>query len=135
MSFSSRPKLVTLLSLGVLTLTTIHWARFALAFRLPALPLTVPYWYIPLTGAVWGTAGLVIAIGLFSGRRWARGATLGCSVAYTSWYWADRLLLVQGDYAQRTQPASMALTVFGLAAIWLILRRRNVRQYYREKNG
>jgi hypothetical protein len=135
LSSSRRPKLVTLLSFGVLILATIHFVRFGLAFRLPALPLTVPGWYIPLTGAAWGITGLVTSIGLFSGQRWAIGATLGWSVAYTIWYWADRLLFVQGDYARRTQPASLALTVLGLGAVWLILRRQSVRYYFREKNG
>lgn len=133
MTSKRRPKLVTLLSLGVLTLATIHWVRFALAFQLPALPLTVPNWYIPFTGAVWGATGLGIAIALFTGRKWAIAATFGWSVIYALWYWADRLLFVRGDYAQRTQPASLALTILGIGAVGLILRRRSVRQYFREK--
>jgi len=108
----------------------VHWARFALGFRLPGLPLTVPGWYIPLTGGVWGVTGLAVAYGLFTGRLWAVNAALWGSVFYTAWYWTDRLLFVRSDYARGTQPASMALTALGLAAVWLILRRRNVRQYF-----
>lgn len=108
----------------------VHWARFALGIRLPGLPLTVPGWYIPLTGGVWGLAGLAFAFGLFTGRPWAMNAVLWGSIVYTGWYWADRLLFVRSDYARSTRPASIALTALGLGAVWLIMRRRDVRQYF-----
>lgn len=128
-----RPKIVTLATLGVLTLATLHLARFALAMALPDLPLTVPTIYIPLTGALWAIGGAAVAIGLFSGRRWAPAAARWGGLAYALWFWADRLLLVETDYARRTRPASLALTVLGLAGLWWILHRPKVRNYFRER--
>ncbi len=130
-----RPKLVTLTSLGVLTLATIHLARFALGLALPELPLTVPPLYIPLTGLLWGVGAALTAGALFFARPWAPEAARWGSLAYTLWFWADRLLLVRSDYGRISRPASLALTLVLLVALWWILRRPDVRTYYREMNG
>lgn len=130
-----RPKLVTLISLGVLILATIQLARFALGLALPSLPLTVPPVYIPLTGLAWGLGAAVLAFALFFGRPWAPGAARWGVLAYAIWFWADRLLLVSSDYGRMSRPASLGLTVFFLLALWWTLRRPSVRNYFREMDG
>jgi hypothetical protein len=135
LSSEARPKLVTLLSLGVLILATLHWVRFVIGLMLPGLPLTVPIWYIPLTGAIWGTLWLAVAVGLFRRSHWAAPAARWGAVAYAGWYWADRILFVRSDYGLRTRPASLVLTAAGLVAVWWILHRRDVRHYLRENSG
>lgn len=129
---SKRPKIVTLVTLGVLTLATLHLARFALGVSLPDLPLTVPAFYIPFTGALWGAGALLVGVALFSGRRWAPAAARWGGLAYALWFWTDRLLLVETDYARRTRPASLALTAVALVGLWWILRWPQVRTYFRE---
>lgn len=134
MTSEGRPKLVTTLTLGVLTLATLYLVRFGLGLTLPKLPLSVPAWYIPLTGAFWGVGALVVAYGLFTGRAWAPGAARWGAVAFAVWYWADRLIFARSDYAQRTIPASTVITVLGLAGVWVILRTAHVRSYYKERD-
>lgn len=133
MSPDSRPKLVTTITLGVLTLATLHLVRFGVGLTLPDLPLTVPAWYIPFTGALWGAGGLIAAYGLFRGANWAPLVARWGGLAYALWFWADRLLLAQSDYARRSIPASAVLTVLALVALWWILHQQHVRSYYGER--
>lgn len=133
MPSDGRPKLVTVVSLGVLTLSALSLARFVLGLTPSEFPLTVPGWYPPLTGLVWGSLSLLAAVGLFLGRPWALATTGWGAIAYCLWFWADRLLLAQSDFAARSRPASLVLTVLGLAALWWALRRPSLRRYYREK--
>jgi hypothetical protein len=95
----------------------------------PDLPLSVPPSYLVLTGAVWGVAWVVIAAALFTGRRWAPRATLAVGAAFLLWYWADRLLLVRSEYALRTMPFGLAVTL--LASV-LALRRPAARRHFGE---
>jgi len=129
----ARPKLVTALTLGVLTLTALSVTRFVLGLTPSEFPLTVPGWYPPLAGLVWGSLSLLAAVGLFLGRPWAPSATGWGAIAYCLWYWADNLFLAQSDFAARSRPASLALSLLGLAALWWVLRRPSVRRFYREK--
>lgn len=128
-----RPKLVTTLALGVLTLASLQLIRFGLGLTLPELPLSIPAWYISFTGAAWGFGSLFVAYGLFTGKTWAPAAARWGAVAMAVWYWVDRLLFARSDYAWRSIPASAGLTVVGLIAVWWILRIPHVRTYYGER--
>jgi hypothetical protein len=108
--------------------------RLALSLSLPALPLTISPAYLALTGAVWGGLGLVVAAGLFLGRRWAAGAAAGVAVAFVIWYWVDRLLLVNTDYAARTWPSAAIASGLLLAAVAYLLTRPSTRRYLKEND-
>ena len=69
-----RPRLVTMLALGVLILSAANWTRFFLALSLPGLPLSVPVWYLALVGLVWGSLGLLAVVGLSARARLGPGA-------------------------------------------------------------
>jgi hypothetical protein len=112
----------------------VFLTRLALSLSLPALPLTIPPAYLALTGAVWGGLGLVVARGLFVGRRWARGATAALALAFVVWYWADRTLLVQTDYADRTWPSAAVASIVLLAGVGYLLTRSGTRRYLRRPN-
>lgn len=115
-------------------LAGVFLVRLALSLSLPALPLTVPPAYLTLTGAVWGGLGLMVARGLFLGRRWASGATVALTLAFVTWYWADRLLLVRTDYSAQTWPAAAIASALLLAGVAYLLTRPGTRRYFRRPN-
>lgn len=129
-----RPALVTWLSLGFLALGAIYLLRLVGGLMAPDLPLTVPHWYPPLTGGVWGLAWCAVALATFAGRRWARQAILVGGGAFLLWYWLDRLAFVRSDYGLRTMPFSAGLTLLGMVLTFAILRQSAVQHYFGETN-
>jgi hypothetical protein len=116
----------------VLTFAVFYLARLALSLALPELPLSVPRWYLPLTGAIWGGVALAAGIGLLRGSRQAFRALFWLAPLYLAWYWVDRLVFVRSDFAQRSLPAALLISVVGVAALYLALTRRSVRTYFGE---
>ena len=98
----------------------------------PDLPLSVPRPYLVITGAVWGAAWAAVAAALFTGRRWAPRATLAVGAAFLLWTVADRLLFVRSEYALRTLPLGLAVTILASALVILALRRPAVRRFFGE---
>jgi hypothetical protein len=117
----------------VLTLAAFYLARLVQSLALPALPLSVPEWYLPLTGAIWGGAALVLGVGLLRGWRRAYRLLFWMVPIYLLWYWADRLLFVRSDFAQRSLPAALVISVIGVAVLCLTLTRPSVRAYFGER--
>jgi hypothetical protein len=125
-----RPAAVTWLGCGGLILAAFFLARLALSLSLPALPLTVPRAYLSVTGAVWGGLGLAVGGGLLLGRRWAYPAAGFLAAGLTVWYWADRLLLVRTDYAQRSWPAALLVNAILLALVVYGWTHPSTRRYF-----
>lgn len=98
----------------------------------PDLPLSVPRAYLTLTGAVWGCAWVAVAFALFTGRRWAPRTTWVVGASFLIWFWADRLFLVRSEYALRTLPFALFVTVAASASVLLVLRQTAVRRYFGE---
>lgn len=125
-----RPAPVTWLGCGGLILAALSLLRLVLSLSLPPLPLTVPRAYLSFTGAVWGAVGLAVGAGLIAGRRWAYRAAAIAAPALVVWYWADRLLLVRTDYAQRTWPAAALVSGIFLGLVAYALTRPSARRYF-----
>jgi hypothetical protein len=123
-----------MLALGVLILSAASWVRFFLALSLPDLPLSVPVWYLALVGVLWGVTALVTAIGLLIGRSWASWITRWGGVAYVIWMGLDRLLLARSDYAVRTRPFELAVSLALLGCAWWILHSPSSREYFRKRS-
>ena len=128
-----RPAVVTWLAAGVLTCAAFYLARLVLSLALPDLPLSVPEWYLPLTGAVWGGAALVLGFGLLRGSRRAYRFLFWAVPVYLGWYWADRLLLVRSDFAQRSLPAALVMSAIAVALVYLAVTRPSARMYFGER--
>jgi len=94
--------------------------------------LSVPAWYLPLTGAIWGGVALVLGLGLLRGSRRAYRLLFWAVPIYLGWYWADRLLFVRTDFAQRSLPAALLMSAVALAAVALALTRPAVRTFFGE---
>lgn len=132
MSSRRRPASVTWLSLGLLALGLVYMIRMVGGLTAPDLPLSVPHWYPPLTGAIWGIGWCAGALACFTGRRWAPRLITVMGVAFLAWYWFDRLVFVRSEYALRTMPFSLGLTALGAAAVLAILRQSAVRDFFGE---
>ncbi len=116
----------------MLTFSAFYLARLVLSLSLPDLPLSVPDWYLPLTGALWATTGLALTFALWRGIRRAPRAARWAGVVYLSWVWADRLLLVRTDFAQRSLPWWALATVLGAVLFFGALSQPGVRRYFAE---
>jgi hypothetical protein len=98
----------------------------------PDLQLSVPRWYPPFTGAVWGIGWSVCAAACVTGRRWAPRLISVIGVGFLGWYWFDRLVFVRSAHALRTTPFSLGLTALGAILVIAILRQRAVRGFFGE---
>jgi len=130
-----RPGLLTVLCLVLLAFSVIHFAGLVASFRLPELSLPFPDWYLLLRNGLWGLSGLIAAGGLFFSRSWAPSFTQWAGLAFVLWYWCDRLLLARSDYAKRSWPAAVVVTL--LAVLWLlwILKRPSIQDFFRESTS
>lgn len=124
---------VTLLGLGVLTLAAVFLIRLATGLRPSSFPNTIPGWYLPLTGAVWGMGGVMLAYGILTGKPWAPSRARVGALVFTAWYWADRLLLAKSDYAALSRPADAAVNLMALAILIWGLHREDSRDYFGER--
>lgn len=122
-----RPFSVTLLALGVLTLAGINLLRFVVSlqqwkFLTDILPISPVY--LATTGLIWALVGLVLALGLWAGRRWSVAGTGLASLVYSLYYWLDHLFVV-AEGMGRNWLFALALNLILLAVIcWCLLNRK-----------
>jgi hypothetical protein len=124
----SRPFSVTLLAVGVLMLTVINLARLIRAaelrvFLAELLPIS-PLYFI-LTGLLWTLVGVVLLWGLWRRRPWTPRLTLLTFLAYSFYFWFDRLFLA-ASARMVNWPFALAINLLLLAwLLWLFSRPRN----------
>jgi uncharacterized membrane protein (DUF2068 family) len=131
----SRPASVTLLALGVLIISGINLLRFVQAIRqwdFLSEMLSISPFYLAATGLFWGSLWLVAAWGLWRGRRWAPSLTIIASLAYTLYYWLDRLLLAS-DSPGINWPFTTALNAALLFLTAWILTRSKAKAFFQRK--
>ncbi len=133
MSNTQRPRLVTWLSLGVLTLSAIQAGAFLGALKLPDLPFALPRSYFLMRSSLWGILGIVGAVALFRGFPWAPRALLIGSYATAVWYWLERLIFASSEHELRSRPLATLFTLVLLFAVTLAVRRRNVQDFFAER--
>jgi hypothetical protein len=128
-----RPSSVTFVAVAGLFFSAFHLARLVLSLTSPPLPLSVPPWYLPLTGAIWGGLGMFLTIGLWRGSQKAYRWALWTIPAYLAWYWIDRLVFLRSDFAQTSRPAALAFTGAALVLLLGALTRNSAREFFRER--
>lgn len=132
-----RPRSVTLLALGVLSIAIIHLVRFVMALRqwdFLASILPIPPGIIAASGLVWALVGAPLAWITWRGKRQAPAALLLGFVAYSLYYWCDRLGLGRGE-ALTNWPFAAAVNLLVLGWLSWVLTRRNVKAYFGEMHG
>ena len=104
------------------------------SLQLPDLPYAAPRGYLTARSGLWALWALAAAVGALLGRPWTRTLLLGGGVGLAIWYWADRILLAQSDFARLGLPVRAALTIALLAAGLWILSRPDVRRFFEENH-
>ena len=129
MSPRSRPRSVTLLVILVLTVAVVNLIRIAQAiqqweFLEEFSP--VPPIYLLISGCFWGMAGLLLVWGLWTGRKWAPVWTGLAFLAYSAYFWVDRLALpgYPGRNANWVFALGLNLALLG-SAFWILYRKRS----------
>ncbi len=74
--------------------------------------IAVPPLYLAISGAVFGIAMLSAAIWLWSGLAHYRLFVSTVVVAFSLWYWIDRITLTQNSAAQTNWPFALLVTAF-----------------------
>lgn len=126
-----RPLSVTLLAFGVLILAGINLLRFAVSLQqrvfLTRL-LSVDPLYLSASGLVWTAIGLVLAWGLWLGRGWAVRGTQVAALAFSLYYWLDRLLIAAS--AGRNWPFALVVNALLLVIVFWVLSNRKASAFF-----
>lgn len=129
-----RPFSVTLLVIAVLIMTGLSLTRLILGILDWAfLSETLSVWlalYIIISGAVWTFTGLPLAWSLWRGYFWAPLFLRLAALAYTLYYWADRLLLGRSPVLQTSWPFAALINLILLAWIFWVLARPKVEAFF-----
>jgi hypothetical protein len=135
---AKRPKSVTWLAVGVLTLAVLHFSRLVNAISkwdyYITLPLSVPLIFFVLSGLIWGLAAGFLGIGLWRGMNWAIRFTHYGAIAFTVYYWVDRLFLSIDPLRKTNFRFSLGATVSLLAIIYWILSRPKAQLFFGAAN-
>jgi len=126
-----QPFAVTLTVYGVFLLGAGYFlqsgqalSRYSLYNR---LPLSVPAWYLPLVGALWGGLWWVLGVGLWRRKEWARRIALiaiplqVCSWLADWWLFSRSTIAIQSfgfDLVLRLLAAGLAMAILLLAGRW-----------------
>lgn len=121
---TSRTLLLRILVIGFAVLSWFGWVRLyaVLAHQAVLIRYLTPglLAYVAAGGAAWGLAGLVSAIWLWWGLRYAlpvsRWTALGCFV----WYWLDDLFLTQSALSTINRPFMVIATLLALTFVWWV---------------
>jgi len=131
-SHRSRPLGVTLLAVGVLIIASLHLLRLAEAVRqwefLSGLTGVSPL-YQALTGLIWAVAGLPLFWGLWRGHARAARFAPGYLLVFALYYWLDRIYIANPEVSLANWPVTAALSLIGLAFMFLVLRTRASKEY------
>jgi len=136
-----RPRGVTLLALGVLTIASLNLLRWVLAVRdwsflsewSGASPL-----YLLLTGLVWTVIGWPVWAGLWWGKPWAPGWLMRLAGAYSIYFWLERLFLYDRPASvpafQPLLPGNwgflVGLNLVSLVIVFWVLRHKKAKAYF-----
>lgn len=138
-----RPFSVTLLALGVLTIASLNLVRLIQAVRqwsfLASLPAESPL-YLVLTALIWMAAGGPLVWGLWTGKQWAPSRCYTFVLAYTVYFWWERLFLFGRPNGGLDAPSlaylpgqglflAVATILFLVFVLWT-LRRPGAKKYF-----
>ncbi len=91
-----RPRSVTFLATGVLSIAGFYTARLLLALvqwqDLSTFAGVSPA-YIAFTGLVWALCAWPLGWGLWRGRTWAPRLARGAALLYSVYYWLEHVIL------------------------------------------
>jgi hypothetical protein len=123
--------IVTILNFLRLGLTLYNW-EFLTALLSTDVIFPIFPAYLVATGLFWVVIGLPLAWGIWRGNRWAPRLFLAELMAYSIYYWADRVFLP--GYPQRNSDWSFAVGLNLLILVWSlwIMTRRKTKGFFGE---
>jgi hypothetical protein len=129
-----RPKNVTWLAVGVLSLWIVYLTRVGSTIQewdfLSTLPLSAPPAYLLASGLTWSILPLPVLWGLLAGKRWAPKAMIGFAVLYVLYYWLEQWLVKSNPLRTINWPFSLGATIILLVLVFWILSRQAVKNYF-----
>lgn len=131
-----RPLSVTLLAWVVLLLASLGWLRLIEVIRrwdfLQSLSPIPPVIYLAITGLVWGLLGAVLVWGLFLGRWWAPRLMQVSALAYSAYYWLDRLRIANPSAIATRWPFALTLTLALLGYIFFVFSSKDTKLFFQK---
>ena len=132
---AGRPFFVTLLTVMVLIISSTNLVRFIEALSewdfLSSLPRVSPS-YLAASGLLWTLVGLPLIWGLWRGHPQARKAARILALAYTLYYWVDRILVESAVGRPANGPFAFGLTIVLLIFIFWVLSTSKSRSFFGE---
>lgn len=142
-----RPYGVTLLALGVLSITVLNLVRFIMAIRswqfLDELPGVSPL-YLTLTGFIWALTGMALFWSLWRGMGWAPRLMQAVMLTYAAYYWLDRIFLAEraasslqesaGVFLPLNWPFTITVTALLMGFTVWILSRTDTKAFFGERH-
>jgi hypothetical protein len=107
-----------------LYLTLVDWQLLMVIGMRPG-PL-----YLAAYGIVIGTAGLVVAAGLFFRQRWAPAAARVTAIVATAWFWLDRIFFTRSPGGWTNWPFSAGMSALCLLYVFLVLAAPAQRRFF-----
>lgn len=137
----TRPRSVTLLAMGVLSIAGFYTARLLLALAqwhdLSTFAGVSPG-YIAFIGLVWALCAWPLGWGLWRGKTWAPRLARSAALLYSVYYWLEQVILATRQAGSFSVPiyAPFAAVVNLLCVLlcFYILARVKVRAYFGELN-
>lgn len=135
----TRPKILTLLSILIILFSFYQLVRFSLILFnwkiLASLPLSVEPGLLLVGSLVWSGAGMLIAVSLWRGKRWARIGCIAYGITYSVFGWINLLWIVEPSTLQDRWPVNLAFTLIGLGVLVAILNLKSTRNYFGRNAG
>ncbi|HEB65429.1 MAG TPA: hypothetical protein ENJ02_07800 [Chloroflexi bacterium] len=129
-----RPRSVTLLALGVLTLAALYLTRIVVTLRqwafLQAHALPGAAWYLLGTGVLWSFLFVPWGIGLWIGWPPACRFTLPLGTAYLLAQWSERLYLHWRNAPVYNLPFWAGMSLAGWGILWWVCSRRHTKTFF-----
>jgi hypothetical protein len=134
---SKRPLSVSLLCAVVLIVSVMNLVRLGQSlaswnFLETLLPVSPAY--LAVTGLVWGVLGLLLAWRLWQGQAWARWFGLAFIIAFSIYYWIDRLFLPGYPGRNFNWLFSAAMNILLIALSVWILTRAKAKKFFEATN-
>jgi hypothetical protein len=125
-----RPFVISLLSLVFLALSLAGFTRLVLtlvnAGLLDELNARPGVAYLAADGALWGLAGLPVAYGLWTGRRWAPRAAIVAGMVIIFTFWLDRFIAASNSGTPPNNAFALAVTLLGMGFLyWAVTTPRS----------
>jgi hypothetical protein len=140
---AARPFSVTVIAVVVLYVAATNLLRAIQSFlnwNVLAELLSFSPAYLTISGLAWSISGAWLVWGLWRGRAWARRFSVVFFLAYSIYFWIDRLLLPGSSIRNNNWIFQVCLQILVfLILIWIMSRKRTRRYFgepydYRSKN-